>query len=106
MREVGITGGPTPPVDGEAAHRFTFRLYFEVNATILGQLLGTHPDTWLDEYLLFGRMRAAGVCKTITEYREFFPSGQVEEPTGEFDDLGNAERLIDEIMRPLCQVGE
>lgn len=106
MREVGIVGGAPPPESGPESYRFTFRLYFEVNATGLGQLLGTPPDTWLDEYLLFGRMRAAGVCKSITEYREFFPSGQVEEPTGMFDDVSQGDDLIAEIMRPLCQVGE
>lgn len=104
MREVGVSGGGPQSEDREASLRFTFRLYFEVNATLLGSLLGTHPDTWLDEYLLFSRMRAAKVVKGLIDYQSYFPSGQVEEPTGEFDDLDRADELFEEVMRPICQV--
>lgn len=65
----------------------TRRLYFEVNATMLGSLTGGAPETWLDEYYLYVREKREGQVKTITEYARKHPGGQVKEPTGRFFDV-------------------
>lgn len=60
---------------------------FEINATMLGRLLGSDPDTWMDEYWTFVREKREGKVAGILDYRDKHPGGQVKEPTGRFDNI-------------------